>query len=257
MKIGWYAPGGMEMAPLLKDIGYDYIELGLAPLNIEDKTSMRASIRKAAGCPLPTLVWNNFYPRDIRIVDPGVDETRLKRYLTLVAEFLHAVKAEVIVMGSAWSRNLSEGADPARAEVQLVRVLHWAADAFAGCGATIALEAQNHLECNFIRRVGEAVAIAKKVNRAEIRAMADLYHMQMENESLELLRDVGPWLAHVQVADTDRRNPGTGSYPFERFIQCLSDGGYTANLSVECMTEIPEPEIRRSLHFLRQIAVTH
>jgi len=245
------------MAPLLQDIGYDYIELGLAPLNIEDRTSMHASIRRAAECPLPTLVWNNFYPRDMRIVDPGVDKPRLKKYLALVAEFLHGVNAEVIVMGSAWSRNLPKGADPVCAEDQLVQALHWAADAFAGCGATIALEAQNHLECNFIRRLSEAVAIAKKVDRAEIRATADFYHMQMENESLELLRDVGSWLAHVQVADTDRKNPGSGSYPFDRFIQCLRAGGYTANMSVECMTEIPEPEIRRSQQFLRQLVTTH
>jgi sugar phosphate isomerase/epimerase len=188
MKIGWYAPSGIAKAPLIKDIGYDYIELGLSPLNIEDPASFQAGQRAVATAPIPALVWNNFYPKDMRIVDPGLDEGRLKTYLGRVAEFLHAVGAQCIVMGSAWSRNLPHGADRSKAEAQLLSALSWAADAFKGSGARIALEPQNYLECNFIRLVSEAVEMVKKVDRPEIRAMADFYHMQMENESLEVLR---------------------------------------------------------------------
>lgn len=252
MEIGWYAPAGMEKAALVKEVGYDFIELGVGPLKIEDPEAMREAVRRAKACPLPTPVWNNFYPRDMRIVDPGLDVQRLKAYYGRVAEFLHAVGAETIVMGSAWSRNLPDGVDRRRAEEQIVEALNWAADAFAGSGARIAIEAQNKLECNFIRLVGEAVDLARKVDRPEIRAMADFYHMEMEREPLELLREVGPWLAHVQLADSDRLNPGSGSYPYDSFMSCLKQGGYEGRISVECMIEIPEEGMRQSLAFLRE-----
>lgn len=43
--------------------------------------------------------------------------------------------------------------------------LSWAAEAFAGSGVVIALEAQNRLECNLVRLVGEAVDLARRLDR--------------------------------------------------------------------------------------------
>jgi sugar phosphate isomerase/epimerase len=81
--------------------------------------------------------------------------------------------------------------------------------------------------------------------------MADFYHMDEENEPLEVLSTHRDWIVHIQLADTDRENPGTGSYPYTVFFGHLKNSGYTGRVSVEVMHSIPEVEMRRSLTFLR------
>ena len=60
-----------------------------------------------------------------------------------------------------------------------------------------------------------------------------------------------PWLAHIHLADTGRRHPGSGSYDYNRFMGLLKEIVYLGDMSSECKLENPEPEMRNSLEFLR------
>ena len=44
------------------------------------------------------------------------------------------------MLGSAWSRNVPEGFDRARAEEQLRQAYSWVAEAFTGRGVVVAIE---------------------------------------------------------------------------------------------------------------------
>jgi sugar phosphate isomerase/epimerase len=82
--------------------------------------------------------------------------------------------------------------------------------------------------------------------------MADFYHMDEEGESLENLRTYADWIVHVQLADTGRKHPGTGSYDYDTFFGYLKEGGYTGAVSIEIADEIPAPDMRHSYEFLRR-----
>jgi sugar phosphate isomerase/epimerase len=133
----------------------------------------------------------------------------------------------------------------------LLRAYSWAADAFEETGVVIGIEAQNRKEANIITSLDEAVHYAQAVNRPQIKVMADFYHMDEENEPLEKLSEFSDWIVHIQLADTGRQNPGTGSYDYETFFRHLKESHYGGHISVELMHEIPESEMRRSLKFLR------
>jgi sugar phosphate isomerase/epimerase len=186
------------------------------------------------------------------IVGPNVDAARVKGYLARAADLMHAAGAEAAVLGSAWSRNVPDNWERSRAEEQILEAYSWCADAVAGTGVTIGIEAQNRKEANIIISVEEAVDYAKKVNRPEIAVMADFYHMDEEKEPLENIRKYCEWLVHIQMADTGRRSPGTGAYDYDTFFGYLKECGYKGNISVECMIEIPEDEMRHSAQFLRR-----
>ena len=104
-----------------------------------------------------------------------------------------------------------------------------------------------------INSVAEGVEFAKAVNRPSIRVLADFYHMDEENEPLETLLDNRDWLAHIHVADTGRLAPGTGVYPYARFVDLLRHADYDGMVSVECSWKDFVVEAKSAVEFLRSV----
>ncbi|MCB0063673.1 MAG: hypothetical protein KDE19_16235, partial [Caldilineaceae bacterium] len=115
------------------------------------------------------------------------------------------------------------------------------------------IEPLNRRESNIINSVPEGAALADRVDRASIRALADFYHMEEENEPLSNIVACKAQLAHVHVADSDRRAPGTGSYPYAEFVQQLRAADYDGMVSIECRWEDFAAEAGPANAFLRQV----
>jgi sugar phosphate isomerase/epimerase len=250
MKLGWCAP--IENAAIIAKAGLDFIEVPLAPFGLEDQKSLAAAKMVVAASPLPTLVFNIFIPRDLRVVGPDVDVGRVKSYLGRAAELLAHAQAKIVVFGSGRARNVPEGFDRAKAEAQFIDSLRWSAEALQGSETTLVIEPLNRRESNIVNSIGEGVRFAKTVNRAEIRVLADIYHMDEENEPLSEVAAHVEWLSHIHLADTGRFNPGTGSYDYDTFFGYLKAANYRGMLSTECTVKNPEAEMRHSLAFLRR-----
>ena len=249
MKIGWCAP--LKQAGLVREAGFDFLEVPLAPLGLEDKTTFDQARRELAECPISVAAFNMFLPRDMRVVGPDTDDDRLTAYLGKAADLIDSAGATIVVFGSGWARNVPDDWERARGEDQFLQALSWCADALRGTGTTLVIEPLNRKESNIVNSVEEGVHFASQVNRPEIRVLADFYHMDEEQEPLETLAAHGAWLAHIHLADTGRRNPGTGSYDYGRFFDQLKSAQYTGMMSAECNVERPTADMRHSLAFLR------
>ena len=86
-----------------------------------------------------------------------------------------------------------------------------------------------------------------------VKALADLYHIDEEQESIEHVVDAGNELVHAHTADTGRLYPGSGSYPHREFFEALREIGYNDRMSVECIFKDFQPECRKALEFLRAV----
>jgi sugar phosphate isomerase/epimerase len=91
------------------------------------------------------------------------------------------------------------------------------------------------------------------VNRPSIRALADFYHMELENEPLDNIVACGDLIRHIHVADSGRLAPGTGEYPYARFVECVRKAGYEGRVSIECKWQDFGLEVLSSEKFLRGI----
>jgi sugar phosphate isomerase/epimerase len=103
-----------------------------------------------------------------------------------------------------------------------------------------------------VNSLSEAVRYAKLINRHNVKLVADIYHMREQQEPLSEIGVYKDWLAHVHLADTNRRNPGSGSYDYSTFFCQLNDARYAGRLTVECILEEPEREMKFSAAFLRR-----
>jgi sugar phosphate isomerase/epimerase len=249
MQIGWCAP--LAKAGLIEELGYDYIEVPLAGFGLEDSASVQAAAKALDDCRLPTPAFGYFLPRDMPIVGPSVDTVRVRNYLSHAAELMALSGGKVVAFGSGWARTAPPDWPLPRTEQQLLVSRSLVADAFSGSGAVVAIEPQNRTEAGTINHLREAARLARLVNRPEIALMADFYHMDEEDDPVHSLSELNGHLVHMHAADTQRLSPGTGQYDYEAFLNALSSAGYRGRLSVECMVEIPESEMRRSLAFLR------
>jgi sugar phosphate isomerase/epimerase len=229
---GWCR--GIEDAEMLKQAGCDYMEGELTALKLEDERQYRELLPSFMESPLPVRAFNMFLPGDLKVVGPEVDEARIDRYLAKAADALHRIGARIVVLGSGKSRTIPEGWEQKRAEEQFVRLLNRAADELAGTGVVLAIEPLFRKGTNLINSVAEASRVAAMVNRRPIRILADLFHMQEENESLDTIIAHKQWLAHIHVADTGRLSPGTGGYPSAEFADRLKQAGYRGMISAEC-----------------------
>jgi len=238
-------------ASSIKKAGYDFIELPLAPFGLEDQHQLAAAKAIVSDLPLPPTAFNVLFPRDMRVVGEEIDEHRIKGYLARAAELLSNARAEVVVFGSGWARTIPDGWERSRGEDQFLTALSWCADMLEGSGVTLVIEPLNRKESNLVNSVEEGVRFAAQIDRKQIRVLADFYHMDEESEPLDTLRQHGPWLAHIHVADTGRKNPGTGTYDYATFFGNLKAIGYGGMISAECTLDDPENGRRRSLGFLK------
>jgi len=112
----------------------------------------------------------------------------------------------------------------------------WAADLPAGRSAVF-LEPLNRFEATFLRTVGHATEIARRVDHPRVRALADLFHMNIEEADMaQPIRDAGSWLGHVHTADNTRLEPGAGCLDHRPAFAALREIGYDGYVSVECFS---------------------
>lgn len=105
---------------------------------------------------------------------------------------------------------------------------------------TIVVEPVTMLQTNFLNSTQEGLEFVKKVDHPAFRLMIDIYHSNIEDKNIyESLRQSKDHLAHVHVADNNRRIPGTCGFDFPEIIRVLREIDYKGALAVE-MFQIPD-----------------
>lgn len=231
---------GLDNVDKLAEIGYDYIELGVRnALMPEAEDSEFQKIReRVAKAPLKPEAYAGFIPRNLRVVGDSVDFSSLSSYVETACRRSSEIGGEIIVYGSSGSRNVEEGYPEDRALDQIAEFLDMAADHAEANGITIVVEPICMKEGNILRTVADGVAMAKRVNRKGVKALADLYHVWQEDEPMQNIVDAAEWLAHVHIAEPVKRSyPGNDDFDFTDFFTALKQANYDGRISCECKFE--------------------
>jgi sugar phosphate isomerase/epimerase len=133
-------------------------------------------------------------------------------------------------------------------EVTREQALDWLGEALddlgehaAAHGVPLLYEPLNRYETNLIHRVGDTAAWLRTLQTANVRILADLFHMNIEEADLaDALREAGSLVGHVHFADSNRRAIGLGHTSMPPIIGALRDIDYTGYLSAEIIP-LPDP----------------
>ncbi|MDO4740959.1 MAG: sugar phosphate isomerase/epimerase family protein [Eubacteriales bacterium] len=217
------------------NIGYDYIEFGLASIAALSEEEFAALAEKIDCSPIKAEAYNGMLPASVPVTGPDVNASQQHEYLELAFSRARRLGGKVVVFGSAVARNVPEGFPIDMAWRQIVNFLRLAERHAANYEITIAIEPLRKKESNIINYVSEAVLLASIHQLPHIRALGDTYHMAMGSEPLSALTLAGEMLAHVHTANAIGRKypaPDDGE-DYEAIFSALLEGGYEGRVSVE------------------------
>jgi sugar phosphate isomerase/epimerase len=252
--VKWGVCTSLDNAQKLKDAGYDYIEEGvqkfLAPQS--DDMAFQKNLEAAKAAPLAVYACNSFLPAELKCVGPEADHAGVLTFAKTAFERAKQAGVKRIVFGSGKSRQLPEGFDRAQARQQFVDILKQMGPLAAENDLIVVIEPLNSKETNFINSVAEATEIAKEVNHPNICVLADFYHMALENESPDSIRQAGAMLKHCHIAEKENRfAPGTTDYDFTPYFKALKDIGYSGAISIEGRWDDFDADLAKALQTMQ------
>jgi sugar phosphate isomerase/epimerase len=218
--------------------GFDYIELPARALDPEGKHEL--ALRKISRTlqksyrAIKVEVFSGLLPGDLVVVGPDVDQERLRRYLHQSFTAMWALGGVLVVLGIGASRRIPDGFPRERAEMQFAEALRLIEEEGDRNGLDLALDPLNRTETNLLTTLDESRRFLAEHNVVEVKLLADIYHLTVEDESLEVIEDCGPLIAHVHVADSERLPPGRGDFDFGPFFTTLRKIGYDTRISIKC-----------------------
>ena len=216
-------------------LGFDAIEIFPPSAHDLDRAELRALLTKhnltvaaigtGAGWVVKKLTLTH--------ADPVIRETArafIRAIIEVAAEF-----GAPAILGSMQGR--SEG------EVTRERALGFLGGALedlgehaARLGVPFLYEPLNRFETNLFNRLGDTAAWLRPLRTQNVRILADLFHMNIEEADLAAaITDAGDLIGHVHFADSNRRAVGLGHTDIASAYAALDKIGYDGFLSAEIL----------------------
>jgi sugar phosphate isomerase/epimerase len=210
--------------------GFDGIELSHFPMIEAAEEAIRDGVPVSAMCS-GHRGW--FIDPDPEQVRACLDDT--KRLLELGAQ-LDAPLIVVPIYGRTNKLpNCGTGRTPEEDERLWLDGLREATDHAQQVGGRLVVEGINRYENSVSVTVADAVRWARAMDSPNVRAMGDVFHMNIEEPDMgAALVDAGEMLAYVHLADSQRLEPGQGHLDFASVFDGLHRIGYDGWASMEC-----------------------
>jgi len=239
---------------LLAELGYDYVELSLAPLTALSEAEFEAVVERLRRAGIPCEACCIFYPRTVRLTGPDVDWAQVEAYDRLAIGRAARLGAQVIVFGSAGAKNVPEGFPYDQAWAQIVHAMHIAAPIAAEHGITIVIEPLNRKEANIVLTGAEGLKLMRAINRPSVQLLIDYYHMALEGESADIVLEAGDAIRHTHISTVPARTYPVRIEPgFLPFFANLKAIGYQGRMSIEAQTDNFREDAAAALSVLRQL----
>ncbi len=183
--------------------------------------------------------------------DPAI-RAKAVAFIQAMISFGAAVNAPAII--GSMQGNAVNGVDREQA-------LAWLADslntlgAFAEAkGVMLIYEPLNRYETNLINRLDDGARFLRSLKTTNVRLLADLFHMNIEEASLpDSIRQAGKLIGHVHFADSNRGPIGTGHTPMADVATALYDIDYQGYISAEAFPwPTPDEAAQQTIQSYRQ-----
>ena len=255
MKFGVCIGTDAEKIKVLKDTGFDYVETNLTDIATISDEDFEAFLQALKTNNIPCEASNCFIPGEYKLVGKDVDYEKISAYVSKALARASRAGIKSAVFGSGAARRIPDGTSREDAHKQLTHFLKEIVSPEAGkYGIRIAIEPLNKKECNCLNSVLEGVAIARATDRDNIKTLADLYHVFLEDDQMDDIAALKGEIIHAHIANPVGRcypAPGDG-FDYAPFINALKAAG-CERCSVEAGTKDFENEVTKALAVLKAL----
>lgn len=220
-------------------LGYDALEIfppsaaALNPAEIKALVAKRGLAVAAVGTGGGWVM----HKLHLCLPDAGARQ-RAKDFIRGIIEVAAKLGAPAII-GSMQGR-WGDGVSREQAVAWLADALNELGEHAASLGQPLLYEPLNRYETNLFNRVGDTVAFLNTLKTRNVKILADLFHMNLEEANVaDALRAGQGFIGHVHFVDSNRRAVGMGHTDFAPIVAALRGIGYTGYLSAEA---VPLPD---------------
>ena len=243
-----------EMAPRVKAMGFDLLELGVESPGDWDPAGV-AEILATNGLSASLCVAMG---EDRDLTDAGLVRST-QEYVRYCIDAAATIGANVVAgplytpVGKTWQMN---DAERAATIDRLVEGLKPLADYAGERDVRLAVEPLNRFETSFLNTSEQTVEIVDRVDSPALGVLLDTFHMNIEEkDQAAAIRRVGDKLVHFHACGNDRGAPGADHIAWEAITAALRETGYDGAVVIESFT--PDNQtIARAAAIWRPLAET-
>lgn len=240
--------------------GFDYIEPNFGLFATDPDEEYYAFLDELKKYSFSCESANCFIPGELKVTGPDIDYDALTSYLEKGFKRASDAGLKTVVFGSGGARNIPDGYSYRDAVNDMIRfVRDYAAPIAAKYGIAIVFEPLNRRESNIINTVKEGAMLASAINLPNVGALADNYHMYLENDSVDNIRALKGLLLHAHISnpapkDRDGRcymSPDD-EYDYANFIDALEEAG-CERVSIEAGVKDFDKEVVEAAKVIKKL----
>ena len=233
----WVSPFRTEVFDVVQkvaDLGFDVIEIAFEQPDLIDIKKLKSVVKESN---LEVATCGAFgLDRDL-ISDDLEKRENAKRYIRQCLDYAHELESTVFC-GPAYSAvGKARLITPEQKQIEWGRAvegLQELGEYAQSRGVTIALEAINRFESDFINIAADLKHLLQDINHKAVKAHLDTFHMNIEEKHLgAAIELIGEDLAHFHACENDRGAPGSGHIEWEEVRDALWKVGYDRYLVIE------------------------
>ncbi len=212
----WAKEWGGDFLPYIekvKKLGFDVLEVACGAVDRDSDETLRELRRAAEYHGL--LLSGGYGPRPEHNLATA-DAAAVERTLAFYADVFRKMELAGIdriggALYSYWPVDFASGFDKAADTERSVKNMRRLADLAADRGVTLCMESLNRFEGYMINESYEDVDYVKAVDKPNVKAMLDTFHMNIEEDSLTgAIEKTKGFLGHFHVGEANRRCPYAG-----------------------------------------------
>lgn len=225
----------VEMAPRVKAMGFDVLELGVEQPGDWDP-ARTADLLAAHGLGAALCVAMG---ADKDLTDPAL-VAGAREYLRYCIDAAATIGAGVVAgplytpVGKTWQMDAAERAATIDRLLEGLRPL---ADHAGERGVRLAIEPLNRFETSFFNTAEQVAEVVDRLDSPAVGMLLDTFHMNIEEKDpAAAIRLAGDRLIHFHACGNDRGAPGADPIPWQPIVAALREVGYDGALVIESFT---------------------
>jgi sugar phosphate isomerase/epimerase len=243
-----------ELVGRIKEAGFDFVEFPLMMIEALSEEDFEKLIAELESLDLACDCCCNYFPGRIKVTGPTVDKAEIDAYLDKAMGRAKRMGVKKIVFGSNNSRNIPEGETLGQGYDEICKVIEESIVPYCRkYNMVVVMEPLRKQSCNIILTLKDGEYIVRRIDKPEIQLLADLMHMQYNEEDPEDIKGVYSLLRHVHVCEMDRMLPEDGFSGFlQKALGTLRDLGYDETISFESKDGTNPDSLKKALVQLKQ-----
>ncbi len=224
-----------SLCELLKPLKYDGIELAiLEPEKIDVKKLNE--VKDSFGLEISALGTGSTFIR-FGLSFGHQDEFIRKKAIERIDKYIDfSVETQAKVIIGLIRGRYSYNNTPENEKLNIVSSLKECCKTAEDKGVDLVFEPINSFEIDSYNSISDSVALLEEVGANNLKLLVDTYHTNLEedpNTIWDYLKTIAKDVAHIHLADSNRRAPGTGNFDFSKFISIFKQAGYPDFVSAE------------------------